>query len=238
MVRDPLRRGADTQPPQRSSRQSEIVDVGPPTRTPTSPSRYGERHLASHGRSDITSHLDGRANGLGGTSSHPDRRFRARPAGRRVSPNARTYRHGASPRGAGPGHFDRSVADHRGGPVKARRSDPGAVLVATGSRGLDGAGRALAGMIEEEPASPVLGCRLLVWREQVRQGHLPRTPALRRPIRERLSDLRPGILGGRLRRLESEHVFVRVLHEADVCNRDGEQITHDAHRRQRTLALP
>jgi hypothetical protein len=48
------------------------VDDGPPTRTPTSLSRYGERHLASHGRSDIASHLGGRGDGLGGTSGHPD----------------------------------------------------------------------------------------------------------------------------------------------------------------------
>ena len=53
--------------------QSEIRDDGPPTRTPTSLSRYGERHLASHRRSDITSRLGGRANGLSGTSCHPDR---------------------------------------------------------------------------------------------------------------------------------------------------------------------
>src|ERR1019366_8150058 len=34
-----------------------------------------------------------------GDATRAERRFRARPAGRRVSPNARTYRHGASPRG-------------------------------------------------------------------------------------------------------------------------------------------
>ena len=53
------------------SRQSETHDDGPPTRTPTLLSRYGERHLASHDRSDLTSHLGGRRDERTGASDHP-----------------------------------------------------------------------------------------------------------------------------------------------------------------------
>jgi hypothetical protein len=68
-----------------ASRQCLVREAerSPATRTPTSLSRHGERRLASHGRSDIASHLGGRGNRPNGTSGRSIRRFRARPAGRR-----------------------------------------------------------------------------------------------------------------------------------------------------------
>jgi hypothetical protein len=65
-------------------RQSQILAVGPPTRTRTSLSRYGVRHLASHSRSDLPAHLRGRLPVLPGAGANRVRRIRTSKTSRRL----------------------------------------------------------------------------------------------------------------------------------------------------------